>query len=54
MKVKIEHMADWWLGNLDDPWFKALENAVRNEWAVEPLNIREGGVESAYLFSSDY
>ncbi|KAI1793225.1 Zn-dependent exopeptidase [Ganoderma leucocontextum] len=43
LKVSIEHTADWWLGNLDDPWFRALEDAVRDEWAVEPLRIREGG-----------
>ncbi|EJF61051.1 Zn-dependent exopeptidase [Dichomitus squalens LYAD-421 SS1] len=43
LKVSIEHTADWWLGNLDDPWFHALEDAVRDEWQVEPLRIREGG-----------
>ncbi len=41
-------MADWWLGNLDDTWFHALEDAVRDEWAVEPLRIREGGVRSVF------
>lgn len=40
----MDHTADWWLGDLDDPWFKALENAVYNEWGIEPLRIREGGV----------
>jgi len=43
LKVSIEHTADWWLGNLDDTWFQALEGAVRDEWGVEPLRIREGG-----------
>lgn len=38
------HTADWWLGELDDPYFKALANAVKEEWNVEPLRIREGGV----------
>ncbi|KAF9219228.1 glutathione degradosome [Gyrodon lividus] len=41
--VSIDHTADWWLGDLNDPWFKALETAVREEWGVEPLRIREGG-----------
>ncbi|KAG1743250.1 glutathione degradosome [Suillus paluster] len=41
--VSIDRKADWWLGNLDGPWFKALETAVRDEWNVEPLLIREGG-----------
>lgn len=44
VQVSIEHTADWWLGNLDDPWFRALEDAVRDEWTAEPLRIREGGV----------
>lgn len=44
IQVTIEHMADWWLGNLDDRWFHALEDAVRDEWEIEPLRIREGGV----------
>ncbi|KAH9924603.1 Zn-dependent exopeptidase [Epithele typhae] len=43
LKVSIDHTADWWLGNLDDQWFRALEDAVRDEWEVEPLRIREGG-----------
>ncbi|KAH7913441.1 glutathione degradosome, partial [Hygrophoropsis aurantiaca] len=43
LKVTINHKADWWLGNLDDPWFKALENAVHDEWGAQPLRIREGG-----------
>lgn len=46
LQVSIDHTADWWLGNLDDPWFKALEGAIRDEWGVEPLRIREGGVSS--------
>ncbi|KIP03740.1 hypothetical protein PHLGIDRAFT_77079 [Phlebiopsis gigantea 11061_1 CR5-6] len=43
IEVSISHTADWWLGNLDDLWFAALEDAVRAEWGVEPLRIREGG-----------
>ncbi|EIN12463.1 Zn-dependent exopeptidase [Punctularia strigosozonata HHB-11173 SS5] len=43
LDVNITHKADWWLGNLDDRWFKALERSVRDEWGVEPLRIREGG-----------
>jgi hypothetical protein len=44
-------MADWWLGDLDDWWFKALESAVRDEWNVEPLRIREGGVSHTLVLS---
>ncbi|KIM66941.1 hypothetical protein SCLCIDRAFT_109662 [Scleroderma citrinum Foug A] len=43
LSVRIEHTADWWLGDLEDPWFNALETAVREEWGVQPLRIREGG-----------
>ncbi|KAG6900398.1 hypothetical protein C0993_011386, partial [Termitomyces sp. T159_Od127] len=43
LKVKVEHKADWWLGNLDDHWFKSLESAVQDVWGVAPLRIREGG-----------
>ncbi|KAK0476079.1 hypothetical protein IW261DRAFT_1491846 [Armillaria novae-zelandiae] len=41
--ISLQKAADWWLGNLDDPWFKALEAAVQEEWGVDPLHIREGG-----------
>jgi len=43
LKVDVKHKADWWLGNLDDFWFKALESAVQEVWGVAPLRIREGG-----------
>ncbi|KJA17478.1 hypothetical protein HYPSUDRAFT_146481 [Hypholoma sublateritium FD-334 SS-4] len=43
LKINVSHTADWWLGDLDDHWFKALESAVQEEWGVEPLRIREGG-----------
>ncbi|KAG9026617.1 hypothetical protein FS842_005031, partial [Serendipita sp. 407] len=41
--VTIEKAADWWLGNLEGPWFQALESAIESEWGVRPLRIREGG-----------
>ncbi|QRV92322.1 Gly-Xaa carboxypeptidase [Ceratobasidium sp. AG-Ba] len=43
LNVQIDRAADWWLGQLDDDYFRALETAVRDEWQVEPLRIREGG-----------
>ncbi|KAG1749335.1 hypothetical protein EDB19DRAFT_1682039 [Suillus lakei] len=43
LSVSIDRTADWWLGNLDGPWFKALKTAVHDEWNIEPLLIREGG-----------
>ena len=41
LDVVIEHKADWWLGDPENPGFKALERAVANEWGVAPLYIRE-------------
>ncbi|KAG8832586.1 hypothetical protein FRC17_001097, partial [Serendipita sp. 399] len=41
--VTIEQAADWWLGNLEGPWFQALESAIEQEWGTRPLRIREGG-----------
>ncbi|KAL0579213.1 hypothetical protein V5O48_002775 [Marasmius crinis-equi] len=43
LEVNIDHIADWWLGKLDDPWSRDLESAIEEEWGVEPLRIREGG-----------
>ncbi|KAI6129690.1 glutathione degradosome [Pisolithus croceorrhizus] len=43
LSVTIERTADWWLGDLDDPLFIALESAIHEEWGVQPLRIREGG-----------
>jgi di- and tripeptidase len=48
--VNVDHTADWWLGSLNDPWFRALEAAVRDEWGVDPLRIREGGVSSTFRY----
>lgn len=49
IQVTVDHSADWWLGSLDDPWFKALESAVQEEWGEEPLRIREGGVSAIII-----
>lgn len=41
LSVTVEHKADWWLGDPGNRGFKALEKAVREEWGIEPLYIRE-------------
>jgi len=41
LKVSVEHKADWWLGDPNNRGFKALEKAVREEWGIDPLYIRE-------------
>jgi len=43
LTVAIERTADWWLGDIDGTWFKALENAIESVWKEKPLRIREGG-----------
>jgi len=46
----VKHTADWWLGDLEGHWFKCLESAVQEEWGIEPLRIREGGVRYFLFF----
>jgi di- and tripeptidase len=41
--ITITHQASWWLTSLDSPYFKALEESVKDIWGKEPLKIREGG-----------
>ncbi|CAG8525543.1 4253_t:CDS:10 [Racocetra fulgida] len=36
-------VADWWLGDPENRFFKAAEETVRQEWGVNPLYVREGG-----------
>ena len=43
LQVSLDRAADFWLGNLESPWFRALESAVEGEWGIKPLRIREGG-----------
>ncbi|KIK56110.1 hypothetical protein GYMLUDRAFT_47327 [Collybiopsis luxurians FD-317 M1] len=43
LRLTINNPADWWIGELNHPWFKALESAIHEEWGTEPLRIREGG-----------
>lgn len=49
VQVTIDRTADWWLGDLEGWYFKALERAVEAEWGVTPLRIREGGVSNYVL-----
>lgn len=43
LSIEIEHVADWWLGNLKSPYFLALAKSIEEEWDIEPMLIREGG-----------
>ena len=48
-QVNIDNATDWWLGDIEDSWFKALESAIKDEWGVDPIRIREGGVSLCEL-----
>lgn len=50
--MEITNASDWWLGDIEGRWFKALETAIKDEWGVEPLRIREGGVRYSLTFTS--
>ncbi|KAI8643152.1 hypothetical protein BD408DRAFT_415352 [Parasitella parasitica] len=43
ISVNIQSAAEYWLGDLNGKYFKAVENAIYNEWNMKPLYIREGG-----------
>lgn len=43
ISVTIQSAAEYWLGDLNSKYFKAVENAIHNEWNMKPLYIREGG-----------
>ncbi|KAI9321641.1 hypothetical protein BX666DRAFT_2017500 [Dichotomocladium elegans] len=50
ISVKIESSADYWLGNPESRYFKAVEHAIEKEWKMKPLYIREGGSIPAVRF----
>jgi di- and tripeptidase len=50
----VDHTADWWLGDLTHPWFLELERAISDEWGVEPMRVREGGVRTSLPFASAF
>ncbi|KAI9305332.1 hypothetical protein BJ944DRAFT_161937, partial [Cunninghamella echinulata] len=43
ISIDIQSASEYWLGNPDNEYFKAVERAIENEWNVKPLYIREGG-----------
>ncbi|KAF9192737.1 hypothetical protein BGZ49_003381, partial [Haplosporangium sp. Z 27] len=43
IEIDIKVVADWWLGDIEDRFFKAAESAIEQEWGQKPLFIREGG-----------
>ncbi|BGP03427.1 hypothetical protein JCM10021v2_007160 [Rhodotorula toruloides] len=43
LSVEINHVADWWLGDLDSPFVSAMADCISSQWKLDPLFIREGG-----------
>ncbi|BGP27612.1 hypothetical protein JCM10295v2_006586 [Rhodotorula toruloides] len=43
LSVEINHVADWWIGDLDSPFVSAMAECISSQWKVDPLFIREGG-----------
>ncbi|KAG0173539.1 hypothetical protein DFQ28_002157 [Apophysomyces sp. BC1034] len=43
ISIEIQSAAEYWLGNPESGYFKAVEQAIEQEWNIKPLYIREGG-----------
>ncbi|ORX61449.1 Zn-dependent exopeptidase [Hesseltinella vesiculosa] len=43
ISIDITSASEYWLGNPDSAYFKAVEQAIEHEWKIKPLYIREGG-----------
>ncbi|ORZ15957.1 hypothetical protein BCR42DRAFT_416210 [Absidia repens] len=43
IEIDIQSASEYWLGNPDSEYFKAVERAIEHEWNIKPLYIREGG-----------
>ncbi|KAK9467574.1 hypothetical protein V1512DRAFT_237272 [Lipomyces arxii] len=50
ISIESSRQADAWLGDPENGAFKTLAKAVKQEWGVEPLYIREGGTIPAVRF----
>ncbi|GAA6037565.1 hypothetical protein JCM8097_006116 [Rhodosporidiobolus ruineniae] len=43
LSIDINHVADWWLGDLTSPYVGAMAECITSQWGLSPLFIREGG-----------
>ncbi|KAF3908248.1 Beta-TrCP [Arthrobotrys entomopaga] len=50
LKISIDHVSEWWLGDPLNKAFKTLARAVEEVWEKKPLFIREGGSIPAVRF----
>ncbi|GMM37363.1 glutamine amidotransferase subunit [Saccharomycopsis crataegensis] len=50
LKIKIMKKTEPWLGDLNNDFYKILNDAISEVWNVQPLYIREGGSISSIRF----
>ncbi|GAA5904558.1 hypothetical protein JCM6882_004907 [Rhodosporidiobolus microsporus] len=43
LAIDINHVADWWLGDITSPYVAAMASCITSQWGLSPLFIREGG-----------
>ncbi|KAL7747188.1 hypothetical protein RI367_007399 [Sorochytrium milnesiophthora] len=43
LEIDVTTKADWWLSDVQHPYYRICANAIRNVWGTSPLLIREGG-----------
>ncbi|GAA5873250.1 hypothetical protein JCM8547_008613 [Rhodosporidiobolus lusitaniae] len=43
VSINIDHVADWWLGDVNSPYVAAMASCITSQWGISPLFIREGG-----------
>ncbi|KAI7891619.1 uncharacterized protein EV154DRAFT_420013 [Mucor mucedo] len=54
ISITIESAAEYWLGDLKSKYFKAVANAIADEWNMKLLYIREGGSIPAVRWLDPY
>ncbi len=54
LSLELVSSGNWWLGNPFSTYFQAAESAIKQQWGVDPLYIREGGTlpTSSFLEST--
>lgn len=50
LKISIDHVSEWWLGDPLNKAFRTLAKVVEEVWEKKPLFIREGGSIPAVRF----
>ena len=43
LTIKLNKAGDWWIGDIKNKYFKALEESLEEVWKVKPIYTREGG-----------